>query len=204
LEKWWVFFIFVYISKTLTEIVLFQQIVHGDKKAFDQLFLSNYKRLCSFANTFLNDSYEAEEAVQKMFVRLWENRKKLIIPENPKAFLFKSVYHESMKILRHKTTHSKHITDYFRNLRPADEERTNYSYFLPHLNKAVEKLPDKCRQIFILYKMEGLTQKEIANYLEISVKSVENQVAIAILKLREELKPYLHLLPATFLFTFFY
>lgn len=188
----------------MTETEHFQQIVHGDIKAFDQLFLSNYKRLCSFANTFLNDSHEAEEAVQKMFVRLWENRKKLIIPENPKAFLFKSVYYESMKILRHKTTHSKHITDYFRNLSHANEETTDYSFFLPHLSKAVEKLPDKCRQIFILNKMEGLTQKEIANYLEISVKTVENQVAIAVSKLREELKPYLHLLPATFLFTFFY
>lgn len=183
---------------------LFHQIKLGDKKAFDLLFLNYYKSLCGFANAFFYDNDDAEEAVQKMFVRLWENRKKLIIPENPKAFLFKSVYNESMKILRHKTTHSKHITAYFKNLHSTTEETTDYSYFLPHLHNAVEKLPEKCRQIFVLNKMEGLTQKEIAEYLEISVKTVENQIAIAVSKLRDELKPYLHLLPATFLFTFFY
>lgn len=63
------------------------------------------------------------------------------------------------------------------------------------LNNAIESLPEKCRQIFILNKIEGLTQKEIANYLDISTKTVENQVANAIIKLRIELKPILHLLP---------
>lgn len=178
---------------------LFHQINSGDKKAFDLLFLSYYKSLCSFASAFLNDYDEAEDAVQKMFIRLWENRKKLIVPDNPKAFLFKSVYFESMKILRHKTIHENHVSEYVRKFRLNTEETDDYSFFLPHLQKAIEKLPEKCRQIFILNKMEGLTQKEIAEYLEISAKTVENQIAIAVSKLREELKPYLHLLPATLL-----
>lgn len=186
-------------QNTLSTSELFHQIKSGDKKAFDLLFLSYYKSLCGFACTFLNDGDEAEEAVQKMFVRLWENRKNLTTPDNPKAFLFKSVYFESMKMLRHKTIHANHVSEYVRNFRLNTEETDDYSFFLPHLHKAVEKLPEKCRQIFILNKMEGLTQKEIAEYLEISAKTVENQIAIAVSKLREELKPYLHLLPATLL-----
>lgn len=187
----------------MTNSELFHQIKSGDKKAFDLLFLSYYKSLCGFAGTFLSDSDEAEDAVQKIFVRLWENRKKLTIPENPKAYLFKSVYFESMKILRHKTIHANHVSEYVRKFRLNTEETDDYSFFLPHLHKAVEKLPEKCRQIFILNKLEGLTQKEIAEYLEISVKTVENQIAIAVSKLREELKPYLHLLPSTLLFIFY-
>lgn len=188
------------ILKTLTNSELFNKIKSGDKKAFDLLFLSYYKSLCGFASTFLNDFDEAEDAVQKMFVRLWENRKKLIVPDNPKAFLFKSVYFESMKMLRHKTIHENHISEYVRNFKLNTEQTDDYSFFLPHLHEAVEKLPEKCRQIFILNKLECLTQKEIAEYLEISAKTVENQIAIAVSKLREELKPYLHLLPVTLLF----
>lgn len=183
----------------MTNSELFHQIKSGDKKAFDLLFLNYYKSLCGFAGTFLNDCDEAEDAVQKTFVRIWENRKNLIVPDNPKAFLFKSVYFESMKMLRHKTIHANHVSEYVRNFKLNAEETNDYSYFLTHLHKAVEKLPEKCRQIFILNKLEGLSQKEIAEYLEISAKTVENQIAIAVSKLREELKPYLHLLPTTLL-----
>ena len=172
-------------QKTLTNSELFIKIKSGDKKAFDLLFLSYYKSLCGFAGTFLSNRDEAEDAVQKMFVRLWENRKKLTIPENPKAYLFKSVYFESMKILRHKTIHANHISEYARKFRLNIEETDDYSFFLPHLHKAVEKLPEKCRQIFILNKLEGLTQKEIAEYLEITAKTVENQIAIAVSRSEE-------------------
>lgn len=149
------------------------------------------------------DKDEAEEAVQKMFVRLWGNRKKLIVPDNPKAFLFRSVYNESIKLLRQKKTHQKYITNYFDQFKPELDENEDYINFLPYLNQAIEKLPEKCRQIFILNKIEGLTQKEIAEYLGISVKTVENQIAAAFSKLREELRPFLHLLPAGLAFFIF-
>ena len=162
-----------------------------------------YKSLCRFSLTFTSNADDSEEVVQKFFVRLWENRKKLEIPENSKAFLFKSVYYESMKFLRRKNTHEKYLSEYLKHSDLNDNEKTDFSAFLPCLHKAIEKLPEKCRQIFILNKLEGLTQKEIAEYLGVSAKTVENQVAIAISKLREELKPFLHLLPATLLFIIF-
>jgi len=106
-------------------------------------------------------------------------------------------------MLRHKTIHANHVSEYVRNFKLNTEESDDYSFFLSLLHKALEKLPEKCRQIFILNKLEGLTQKEIAEYLEISVKTVENQIAIAVSKLREELKPFLHLLPAALLYIFY-
>ncbi|MFW5756891.1 MAG: RNA polymerase sigma-70 factor [Tangfeifania sp.] len=182
---------------------LLYRIRTGDKKAFDGLFLLYYQKLCRFAFTFIHDTDECEEVVQRMFVRLWEKRKNLKIPENPKAFLFKSVYYESMKNLRLKNTRDKHQSKYILYSNLEQEETEDFSMVLPYLNAAIERLPKKCRLIFVLHKLEGLTQKEIADYLGISVKTVENQVANAILKLREELKPYLHLLPAALFFSMF-
>lgn len=179
---------------------LLYRIKSGNKKAFDELFLMYYKSLCRFSLTFVGSADDSEDVVQKFFVRLWENRKKVEVPENTKAFLFKSVYFESMKFLRHKNTKAKYLSEYFTFHELTEENKEDFSAFLPYLHRAIDKLPEKCRQIFILNKMEGLTQKEIAEYLGISVKTVENQVAIAISKLREELKPYLNLLPIYLLF----
>lgn len=183
---------------------LLYRVKTNDKKAFDKLFLFYYKDLCRFALTFVKSADDSEDVVQRLFVSLWENRKKLEIPENVKAYLFKSVYFESMKFLRHKKTSEKYLSNYLTYFSPVDDNDTDFSVFLPYLHKAIEKLPEKCRQIFILNKMEGLTQKEIAEYLEISAKTVENQVGNAISKLRKELKPYLHLLPASLFFIIFH
>lgn len=182
---------------------LLYRIRTGDKKAFDGLFLTYYQKLCRFAITFIHDVDESEDVVQRVFVRLWQKRKKLEVPKNPKAFLFKAVYYESMKNLRQKSTRKSHQYKYILNFKHEQEEAEDFSLIFPYLSKAIEKLPKKCRQIFVLHKLEGLTQKEIADYLGISVKTVENQVANAILKLREELKPYLHLLPAALFFSMF-
>lgn len=183
---------------------LLNHIKSGDKKAFDELFLIYYKNLCRFALTFVKDAGDSEEVVQRFFVRLWENRRKLETQDNPKAFLFKSVYFESMKLLRTNNTREKYISEYFSQFDFNQNETEDFSSFLPYLHQAIEKLPEKCRQIFILNKLEGLTQKEIADYIGISVKTVENQVSIAIYKLRDELKPFLHLLPAGLIFIIFH
>ncbi len=186
----------------MKETNLFSRIKTGDKKAFDELFLQYYKNLCSFSLTFTQNLEDAEDVVQKVFVRFWENRKKLEIPENPKAFLFKSVYFESIKLLRQRNTQQKYLSELY-TFSGQNEEPADFSLILPILYKAIEKLPEKCRQIFILNKLEGLTQKEIAEYLSISVKTVENQMSIAFSKLREDLKPYLYLLPGSLLLLFF-
>ena len=109
-----------------------------------------------------------------------------------------------MKLLRKNNTREKYISEYFSRFKLNQNETEDYSPILPYLHKAIEKLPGKCRQIFILNKLEGLTQKEIAEYLGISVKTVENQVAIAVSKLRDELKPFMHLFPIGLIFIIFH
>lgn len=145
----------------------------------------------------MNDTDEAEEVVQKVFIRIWENRKSLTWPDNSKSFLFKSVYNECLNSIRNKNTREKCKLNYILHLNSENGMDTldNNPEIHNRLNKAIENLPRKCRQIFILNKIEGLTQTEIADYLGISTKTVENQVANAVAKLRIELRPVLHLLP---------
>ncbi len=175
---------------------LFILIKGDDKKAFDQLFLKYYSDLCRFAITFLNESDEAEDVVQKIFIRLWENRNKLIIPKNEKAFLYRSVYNECLNSVRNKNTRERNYLQYFLELDTSPSEQDPNPEIHKIVNRSINNLPVKCQEIFILNKIEGLTQKEISEYMGISAKTVENQVANAISKLRVELKPILHLLPA--------
>lgn len=173
----------------------FTQIQQDNKVAFDELFLEYYASLCRFAITFTNNNDDAEEAVQRMFVHLWEKRKSCILPESEKAYLYKSVYNECLKLARSRKTRDSHYNNYLYLYEVADDAE-NFEEVKIHLNKAISTLPHRCREIFILNKIEGLTQKEVAAVLDISVKTVENQVAIAISKLRNELKPIIHLLPS--------
>ncbi len=170
--------------------------------AFDQLFLTYYQELCRFAITFLNDTDESQEVVQKVFIRIWENRKKMVCPENEKSVLYKAVYNECLNSIRHKNTREKYKLNYFLQLdfTETEDRQEELREIQSRISLAIENLPAKCRQIFILNKIEGLTQHEIADFLGISSKTVENQVANAVTKLRIELKPVLHLLPAGFIF----
>lgn len=179
----------------------FEQIINGDKKTFDELFLLYYEELCRFALVFLHDEDESEEAVQRLFVRLWENRRSLSVPDNIRAYLFKSAYNECLKSIRTQSIRKKHLQNYSSYIKsPSEEDTPELDQIMPYLNMAISTLPDKCRQIFILHKVEGMKQKEVASILNISVKTVENQVAIAVSKLRSELKPVMHLLPEGLLF----
>ncbi len=179
----------------------FEQIINGDKKTFDELFLLYYKELCRFSLVFLHDEDESEEAVQRLFVRLWENRRSLSVPDNIRAYLFKSAYNECLKSIRTQSIRKKYLQNYSSFIKSSSEEDTQeLDQIMPYLNRAISTLPEKCRQIFILHKVEGMKQKEVAGILNVSVKTVENQVAIAVSKLRAELNPVIHLLPEGLLF----
>lgn len=190
----------------LTDINLFARIERDDKKAFDELFFSFYRDLCRFALIFLGDKDNSEEVVQRVFVRIWEQRKRLAQPENTKSYLFRSVYNECLKSLRSQSAQKRCYENYYVHFlkESADTQMADIEIIIPYLNAAIEKLPERCRQIFILNKMEGMKQREIAELLNISTKTVENQVAIAISKLRTELQPVIHLLPASLFFLKFF
>ncbi len=180
----------------------FTLLKQGDQAAFDRLFRKYYTHLCRFALTLSGNETLAEEAVQNVFVRLWEKRKRVDQPTHVKGYLFRAVYNESLWLIKKHKSQQALEAQYA--LHPPEELSTSdhhqWETLRPFIQIAIENLPDKCRHIFLMRRQEGLTNVEIAEYLGVSVKTVENQMTIAIRKLRDELHPHIHHLPLVLFF----
>jgi RNA polymerase sigma-70 factor, ECF subfamily len=170
-----------------------------DEIAFELLFRKYYVRLCGFANKFIFDTDEAEEIVQEVFLNIWNKRDHLKLGDEIRPYLFKSVQNLCFNFIEHK----KVINDYYSVLAIVYENRQEdfnsyesvlYAEFQKKVDEAIGTLPDQCRIIFQLSRMNGLKYAEIANKLGISVKTVETQMSRALFKLKNELKDYLSIL----------
>jgi RNA polymerase sigma-70 factor (ECF subfamily) len=174
--------------------LLFSLVKQDNKSAFDTLFRKYYVRLCRFAYQFLLSKPEAEEIVQEVFVRLWEQRLQISINTSFLAYLFTSVRNQSMNELK-KNKIRRYYEDEFAVQKSITDEIPIDNSGEERIKRAIERacrqLPPKCREIFELSRNDGLTYEEIAEYLSLSKKTVENQMAIAFQKLRQQLEPYL-------------
>lgn len=172
---------------------------------FEQLYITWYSRLKFFAREYVLLEADAENIVQDVFTELYEKRELLTMPVNAIAYLFtatknRCINHIQRKILEQETG-QRMIDEYnltlrmkFDSLEVFDMTFASEDDIEIKLEKALQSLPTRCREIFIMNKFEGIKQKEIARMLNISVNTVENQMAVAYKKLREELKDYVPLL----------
>jgi RNA polymerase sigma-70 factor (ECF subfamily) len=173
----------------LDNLNIIKRLKQSDKSALNDLFNQYYRRLCRFAFVILRCEQSAEEIVQDVFVRLWEKRESLNHSySNLQNYLFISVKNASLNQIRFNRV--REYTSDIENTQATSKNEFDKDTFLNRLNYAVGKLPDQCRMIYYLKNKEGLTQEEIANYLEITRKTVENQLHIAMTKLREMLYQY--------------
>jgi len=161
----------------------------GDSVAFRQLFNAYYDGLCHYAFTILREADEAEDVVQAMFMKLWERRKDLEIKGALKSYLFRAVYNQCLNHIEHKAV-KKRYHDY--NLANISGNVQHPDIFPNELDdnikKVVNSLPQQCRTIFIMSRYEELQYAEIADKLNISVNTIQNQICKALKILREELK----------------
>jgi len=158
------------------------------KRVFDQL----YNPLCNFAASILNDEAGAEDVVQEVFVKLWNKRNELKINTDIKSYIFQAVRNKSLEVLRKKKSDLNRLeivskTSYVEADTTVEQEMQNFM-FKEKLYNSLRQLPPKCRQIFEMSKLEGLTYSEIAKVLEISPRTVETQISRALKILRETLK----------------
>jgi len=168
----------------------FEKIKEGDDNAFSELFDQYYTPLCFFANNYLSDLDLSRSLVQEVFVDIWTKREKLNIHFSPKSYLYNSVKNRSIDYIRKekKTVQiSESLDDIetmpFRDL--MEEAELN-----DRINSAINELPEKCREIFILCRNEDMKYADIAAKLNISIKTVEMQMGIALKKLRKSLSDY--------------
>jgi len=165
----------------------------GDKKAFEELFKKYYTPLCRFAISFTKDEMAAEEIVQEVFVTIWEQRDKLAIHTSIKSYLYMATRNRALNYLKSQNIQSAYkeeISACSTEGENSTDNLMNHEELQTLITKAINSLPEKCRAIFNLSRNDELSYKEIAEYLDISIKTVENQMGIALKKLRVQLRPY--------------
>ena len=172
---------------------------------FKDVYVTYYSRMKHFAQEYVLSEADAENIVQDVFLEVWKRRDMLACHVNLMAFLFTSVKNECLDFLQHKVIEEKAVThikeEYTRTLQMKYEslEAFDEGFFSEDdietlITKAIDSLPEKCREIFIRSKIEGKRQKEIAEELGVSINTIETQMGIAYKKLKVELKDVLPLL----------
>lgn len=176
---------------------LLKMLKAGDLTAFEMLFRTYYQPLCNYAFTFVQDRDEAEEIVQSTFLNIWEKRENLSIHTGVKPYLYAMVRNACLNVIKHEKIKQQHVA-----MEMAVAERSIESVartvmaseLETRIYRAMDQLPEQCRLIFKLSRFEELKYAEIAEQLDISIKTVENQMGKALRIMREHLKDYLPLL----------
>ena len=169
----------------------------GDITAFEMIFKTYYQSLCNYAYSFVQDRDEAEEIVQSTFLSIWEKRDNLSIHTGVKPYLYAMVRNASLNVLKHEKIKQQHAAVEMAVAERSAESVTRTvmaSELEERIYKAMNKLPEQCRLVFTLSRFEELKYAEIADQLNISIKTVENQMGKALKIMREQLKDYLPLL----------
>lgn len=171
----------------LPEQIFAQALRRGQLHGFEYFFDKYSRVLFQFANNLLKSSAEAEEIVQNVFLKVWEKRSQIDIDQPFRPYLFTIALNDIRKSFIEKAKHDRfkvELFDFLVEQRTEDMEEYNFAEYLRLLDEAIEQLPEKRKAIFLLLKKEGLTVNEVASYLKISPKTVENQLTKALKTIR--------------------
>lgn len=175
-------------------VSLINSLKNGDSRAYSYLMDNSHQNLCVYAYGLTKDYDQAEDIVQNVFMRLWRRRRDLKTEYSIQNFLYRSVYNEFIdhyrkhrKILPLEKKHIETLNDFV-------EQKDTFAMneLLTLVRSEIQNLPPKCRETFLLSKEEGLSNKEIAKYLNISIKTVEAHITKAYTILRKKISdsPY--------------
>jgi RNA polymerase sigma-70 factor (family 1) len=161
--------------------------VENNQHAFGQLYMSYMPNLFQFAQSIIKNRELAEEIVSDVFIKIWQNREELVRIENFRLYLYKSVKNTSFNYLsrhfRKNTVSLDEMSLSISNLSYNPEQLLITSEMVNKINNTIQLLPPRCKMIFKLVKEDGLKYNEIAQLLNISVKTIDNQMAIAVKKI---------------------
>lgn len=158
-------------------------------RQFQQHFTNYYSPLCNYAFTFVNDRELSEDIVQELFTKIWEEKRELVMSESIRFYLFTAVRNNCISHLR-KEKRSPEVgweEETAAEIPIVPGQKEDYRSLLL---LAIEALPPKCREIFLLSRMGNLSYKEIAEFLGLSVKTVENQLGKALKIMRNILREH--------------
>lgn len=170
---------------------LVHRLKEDDATAFDELFQLYGPKLYGFAFKYVKSESEAEELVQEVFVRIWENRRSLKSEYSFKSYLFTIALNQIRKFFNKRAVSLRYITKLQHEIPESDNytaESIDYNFLLNRVDEIVNSFPERKRQIFLKSRKEGKTSKEIAQELDITVGTVDNQISDALRIIREALK----------------
>lgn len=169
---------------------IIRRIREGDKREFETLFRSSYASLVRYAQTILKDTDSSEEIVQELFFRLWQDKEKLKIDSSLKGYLFRSVHNRCLHFIEHQKVAERHADEIAATADLTSEPVTEAIYFSElqaRVAKVLERLPQRCSEIFRMSRFEGMKYNEIALKLSVSLKTVEANMGRALKEFRKEL-----------------
>jgi RNA polymerase sigma-70 factor (ECF subfamily) len=169
---------------------IIRRIRQGDKQEFEKLFRSSYVSLVRYAKTILKDHDTAEEIVQDLFFRLWQDRGNITIESSLNGYLFRSVHNKSLHFIEHQKVIDRHAGEIASSADETAEPVTDaiyYSELQSKVARVLERLPERCSVIFRMSRFEGLKYNEIAEKLSVSLKTVEANMGKALKEFRKAL-----------------
>ncbi|MCD4737406.1 MAG: RNA polymerase sigma-70 factor [Bacteroidales bacterium] len=171
----------------------------ADKARFRELYELYYKRLCHFGLRYVREIETAEDIVHEVFINLWEKRETIDPEKSVKAYLFRSVANRCLNYIRdHKKFDTEKETGAIETEEISEHQMLEQEELENRIERVIESLPDRCRQIFKMNRFEEKKYREIADELGISIKTVEIQISKALKVLRVNLKDYLKILVIMF------
>jgi len=172
------------------DIEIVGRIRQGDLKQFEELFRSSYGSLVKYARTLIKDHDTAEEIVQDLFFKLWQNKEKLKIESSLNGYLFRSVHNRCLHYIEHQKVVERHAQEmsYEQTITAeSPSDILHYKELQAKIARTIEGLPERCGQIFCMNRYEGLKYAEIAEKLSVSVKTVEANMGKALKEFRKAL-----------------
>ena len=160
------------------------------EQIFQQLFSAEYGKLCRYALTYMKDAQSAEDIVQDTFIKIWETKRELIASREIRFYLVTAVRNNCISALRKLKSSNIQFTETTPEPEPEpfftqSQHREDAAEKSDKIAAALNLLPPKCKEVFLLVKMHSMSYKQVAESLDISIKTVENQMGKALRVLRE-------------------
>ncbi|MHB1179779.1 MAG: RNA polymerase sigma factor [Daejeonella sp.] len=172
--------------KMLTDNEILQAISSKNQAVFDKLYINYYKKLYITSFKYTRNQELAEEVVHDVFIKIWNRSGNLNITQSLSSYLSKAVINASLNVLKSQKGLFENQTRYEKEMvKEIEEEAENLEERLINIERAIQLLPPQCQKVLLMSKYEKHKQQEIADQLNISIKTVKNHLTYAYKKIRE-------------------
>lgn len=183
----------------MNQVIDIKAIASGDVKAFEVLYLAYYNKVLTYTTSLLHNSVKAEDATQDVFLKIWRNRHNLVEGENVNSYIYMTARRVVLDVYRDEKYAQRH-KEWAESNRPEESVEVSCVNEIEDIAaKMIECMPPKRKEVFKLSRINGLTAKEIAEKMDLSVNTVNKHIALALSTLKKKLNDYLTIILLLFI-----